>query len=99
MLPLVCEFAQNVEKALLLFIGDKPGGRVAEELASLKSHPPLAWLKPEEAHKLFKLPYNRKKKRFKTLPAVLLFKEGKLLLWSEGYDLNIKSVLEAAMKR
>ena len=101
MLPLVCRFLakSNVEKAYLLFIGKKGNADLNKELAQLKEHPPVAFISVEKARRLFKLPYHKKQKRFKALPAVLLFKQGRLVLWSEGYDLNIESVLEAAMRR
>jgi len=101
MLPLVCKFVSksNIEKAYLLFIGDKDDADLKKELEQLGEHPPVAFISADRARQLFKLPYHKKQKRFKALPAVLLFTQGRLVLWSEGYDLNIESVLGAAMRR
>jgi thiol-disulfide isomerase/thioredoxin len=97
MLPMLVEFAnKNKTHAMFVYIGEKDD--VYEEF--LKENKCLMFLISEEdAKKEFHLPYNKKTENFRSLPVTLLFKNGKLAAWQEGFDMSLGKLLEIVLEK
>jgi|GEM_PF-1834726 len=99
MVPILAEFGEkNVDETLLVYIGARDD-ILNKFIVSFTAHAHILLVKEEDARDKFLLPYTETTKRFNNLPQTLLFKDGKLLVWQQGFDMNITKLLEAALKK
>lgn len=99
MLPLLIEWSKkNDTDAFFVYIGEADL-TLTKFIKEQKIKVNIMLLSEEEAKRQLSLPYSRRARRFKRLPQTLLFKNGRLILWQEGFDMSITEALDMALKK
>ncbi len=82
---------------LMVHIGDS-----TEALEKfVKEHPgvPVALVSEKTAREVFRIPFSRRAGRFHRLPSVMLWRDGRLLYWSDGFEPDVARLLAGALER
>lgn len=99
MLPLLLEWSKkNIDEALFVYIGE-PDTHLTKFIKEQKVRARLLLISPKDAKEKFSLPFSKKAKRFRRLPQTLLFKDGRLRLWQEGFDMGLTKTLALSLKK
>ncbi|MCX7703377.1 MAG: transglutaminase-like domain-containing protein [Planctomycetota bacterium] len=98
MVPLLSEFGdKNGVETFLVYLGERDA-LLNKFIVSFTGKSHILLVKEEDAKERLLLPYEESSKRFKNLPQTLLFKNGNLVAWQEGFNMNIAKLLESALK-
>lgn len=97
MVPRLREFAKSREmKSFFVYVG-KPTEKEKVILGEKDASAETLAITAENAEKLFNVPRDKDSGHAENIPHVLLFVDGKLAVWQEGYNMSIVKVLEKAL--
>ena len=106
MLPKIKTLLADAEKTkykvVAIHVYDKGVKKLDKKAAAKDMNLPLMFMDDKKTPwaEVFKLPFDEDEKKFSNLPAVIVInKKKKIILWQEGYDLNINAKIKSAISR